>query len=116
MEHDLPDLSSDLAQQQQWQESVDNDCREAVGEAGCLTLDVQVYEKDAQGNLTPITSPGPDYGNSDNPYYTDCPVTEMDPLSSRDGGPEKIPAGTTIRVTVVCIPAESTETNSPGNG
>jgi hypothetical protein len=34
----------------------------------------------------------------------------MDPLSPDDGGPEKIPAGSTIVVQVVCSPAEPTET------
>jgi hypothetical protein len=114
VEHDLPDLSSDLAQRDQWGERLDSRCREAGLEAGCLRLDVTVFEEDAGGNRTQIPEPSDNY-REDDPRYADCGVDSMDPLSPKDGGSEKVPAGTTIKVTVVCTLAAPDEVNPPDN-
>jgi hypothetical protein len=111
--HDLPDLSSDLAQKDQWSERLDSKCREAGLEPGCLNLDVTVFQQDANGNRTQIPEPSTNY-REDDPRYTDCMVDSMDPLSPQDGGPEKVPAGTTIKVTVVCTLATPDETPPSG--
>lgn len=105
--HDLPNLGSDLAQKQQWHESIDGECAEAGLEPRCLTLDLKVYKEDEQGK-TPIPNPGPNY--RDDNEFSECRVTAMDPLSRNDGGPEKVPAGSTITVEITCIPVGSDET------
>lgn len=105
--HELPNLGSDLAQKQQWDESIDAACDEAGLEPRCLRLDLKVYKEDQQGK-TPIPNPGPNY--RDDNEYSDCLVTNMDPLSRKDGGPEKVPTGSIITVEIACIPVESDET------
>jgi hypothetical protein len=107
--HELPILGSDLAQEQQWRESLDSSCREADLEPGCLRLDVKVFRDGEQGRVA-ISNPGPNYSNDE---YSECLVTSMNPLSPDDGGPETVPAGSTIAVQVVCTPAESEETTPP---
>lgn len=113
--HDLPDLSSDLAQKDQWRERLDSRCREAGVEPGCLKLDVTAFEVDASGNRTQIPEPSTNY-REDDTRYGECTVDDMDPLSPADGGPEKVPAGTTIKVTVVCTLNAPDEANPPGDG
>lgn len=104
-------MGSDLAQQQQWQESLDSSCREADLKPGCLQLNVTVYEEDQQGRVE-IPNPGPNYYDSNE--YSECLVTAMNPRSPNDGGPEKIPAGSTITVQVVCAPTEPTPPDGSG--
>lgn len=47
--------------------------------------------------------------------YSECLVTEMNPRSPDDGGPEKVPAESTITVEVTCTPVESDETSPSDN-
>lgn len=107
--HKIPDLNSDLDGSGGWQGSLDGECLDADLEPGCLTLDLKVYKKGQKGQV-PIPNPGPDY---DYGVYTECPVVDMNPKSPTDGGPKKVPAKTAIRVTIVCAPAQSDQTNPP---
>jgi hypothetical protein len=96
--HELPTLDRDLDQLQDWKNSLDNDCTDAGLKAGCLHLDLKVYKSDRS---TQIDNPGPDYGQGDNPKYSECKVFSINPASSQNG---KIPAGSTITVKISCTP------------
>lgn len=104
--HELPRANgSDLSGQRDWERQRDIACMEAVGRSDCLKFDINVFETEG-GKEMPIRSPGPDYGAGYSPAYSECPVTNIDPPNSKDGGPKYVSPGTTIAVKVVCIPAE----------
>ncbi|MGH3785543.1 MAG: hypothetical protein ACRDRG_03100 [Pseudonocardiaceae bacterium] len=83
-----------------------------VDEDDCLKFKYEFYKENEQGKLTSIKDPGPRYFGAKPHLYDDCDVASIDPPTD-DGGSKKVPAGSTIRIRIVCTPHEPDEESSP---
>jgi hypothetical protein len=110
--HELPQLNGDLHQKRQWKESLDASCREADLQPGCLTVSVSAFRRDKKGKKA-ISDPGDSYSDDE---FSECTITNMNPKSSNDGGAKTIPAGSVIKVTVVCTVADPGGDSGGGSG
>lgn len=98
--YDLPNVGgSDIADQDNWQSGYRNNCTTAGHPPDCLHMSVVVSALDANGNVTPIDNPGPDYFGDG--IYERCAVTSITPEP-----PVEVPVGTTVVITALCEPVD----------
>ena len=90
--YDLPGVGVDL-DPEGWESGFKNTCEAAGHDEKCLRMDVVVSERQPDGSLKDIKTPGPDYGA----VYSACLVTSISP----EPGTE-VPVPTTVIIKVVC--------------
>jgi hypothetical protein len=104
VEHDIPRTGNDYSDEATWRSAIAEACG-AVGQSGnCLQLEYRVFAQDpGEDGRERVADPGPRYFSARPRLYDDCDVTSVDP-------PSKpaiiIPAGTRIRVEIVCQRAD----------
>lgn len=122
--HDLPRVDNDLTDQDDWDRARRNACREARQNDNCLRAVYQVRRQDPSGRLSAIPNPGPGYADGEDPEFESCTVRQISPPTGDD---RQVPAGSTITISIICIPrerkttpsssssAEESNTNETGN-
>lgn len=102
VKHELPtEGESDYSDENDWLQSMDKACIDAVGEKGCLRF---VYN--FSDGTRKISDPGSDYANADPRKYDFCEVDNINPST---GVGKRVPAGSMVTITIVCTPFESNE-------
>jgi hypothetical protein len=107
--HDLPRVGNNLTSQGDWDQARRNACREAGQSDNCLRAVYQVRRRDSSGRLTPIPNPGPGYADGEEPEFDSCTVSQISPPTGAD---RQVPAGSTITISIICIPREPETTPS----
>lgn len=114
VEHDIPTPGGNdddyPRDERSWLSAIDEACDDVEQPARCLTLDYRFFAEDPDGdNERPIPQPGRDEIEN---VYVGCRVNEVDPPSDP---PTIVPAGTVIRVEILCTEEEPTvtETTTP---
>jgi hypothetical protein len=113
--HDLPNLNQDLTDQNDWERSMHNACREVHQPDNCLQVTYQVRRRDASGRFTPIPNPGPNYLEGDEPEYAHCRIDRINPPTGKN---QRIPAGSRVTISITCDPRDTEESTpaSPSSG
>ncbi len=104
--HDIPARDDDYSKQSTWEIDVADNCVDAQQSPDCLSLTYAFENTDGET----VLDPGTDYHNHD--VYSDCRVDRVDPPN---GDSESIPSGSSILVTVRCVPVAPADAGENGD-